>query len=156
MPSQSPINGSTKYRTRQSEMIAGGSHQRHVCQKTEPTVVRRRPTLLSVPAFWISDVFVVRGIRVNELSFDRTIRPLHHFYAISLRIVLNFVHDVVDEEHPSSGGSKQIGRVTWIRNLVNVETFAFVFNGKTRFFGRQIGSDLYKLCQVVLITVLDC
>jgi hypothetical protein len=43
-------------------------------------------------------VFVARGIWVNELSFDRMFRPFHHLYAITLRIVLNFVHDVVDEE----------------------------------------------------------
>src|SRR6185503_529733 len=103
----------------------------------------------------LSDVFVVRGVWINELSFDRSVRSLHHFYAISLRIVLNFVHDVVDEEHPSTGSAKQVGGIAWIRNLVNVEALAFVFNSKTRFFLRQFRSDLHKLCQVVLISVLD-
>lgn len=50
----------------------------------------------------LSDVFVVRGCWIYELSFDRNVRPLHHFYAITLRIVLNFVHYVVDEEHAAS------------------------------------------------------
>src|ERR1041384_8366812 len=142
MPSQSPINGSTKYRMSINEKIAGGSHHRHARQNAD--------------AVGGSDVFVVRGVWVNELSFDRSIRSLHHFYAISLRIVLNFVHDVVDEEHPSTGSAKQVGGIAWIRNLVNVEALAFVFDSKTRFFLRQFRSDLHELCQIVLIAVLDC
>src|ERR1043165_873854 len=142
MPSQSPINGSTKYRTSISAMTAGGSHHRHARQNAE--AVGR-----------LSDVFVVRGIWVNELSFDRSVRSLHHFYAISLRIVLNFVHDVVDKEHSSTGGTKQVGRITWIRNLVNVEALAFVFDRKTRFFLRQFRGDLHELCQIVFVSVLD-
>src|SRR6185436_8130756 len=141
MPSQSPINGSTKYRMSTNETSAGGSHHRHARQNAD--------------AVGGSDVFVVRGIWVNELSFDRRVRSLHHFYAVSLRIVLNFVHDVVDEEHASTGSAKQVGGIAWIRNLTNVEALAFVFNSKTRFFLRQLRSDLHELCQVVLISVLD-
>src|ERR1041384_177469 len=122
MPSQSPINGSTKYRMSMSAAIAGGSHHRHACQNAD--------------AVGGSDVFVVRGIWVNELSFDRSVRPLHHFYAIFLRIVLNFVHDVVDKEHSSTGSAKQVGGSAGIRNLLNVEALAFVFDSKTRFFLR--------------------
>ena len=105
MPSQSPINGSTKYKTSASEIAAGGSHHRQARQNDAPeAAVRGRLILLllPVPASRLSEVFVVRGSWVNELSFDRRIRSLHHFYAISLRIVLNFVHDVVDEEHSST------------------------------------------------------
>jgi hypothetical protein len=79
-------------------------------------------------------VFVVRGVWINELSFDRGIRPLDHLYAITLRIVLNFVHDVVDEEHSTTGRSEQIGGITWVRNLANVEAFAFIFDRETRLF----------------------
>jgi hypothetical protein len=76
----------------------------------------------------VSDVFVVRGIWVNELSFNRRIRPFNHFYAISLRIVLNFVHDVVDEEHATARRSEQVGGITRIGNLTDIEAFAFVFD----------------------------
>jgi hypothetical protein len=75
---------------------AGGVHQRHSRQKfvVAPVSVRLKKEL--------SDVFVVRACWVYELSPGRNVRPLHHFYAITLRIVLNFVHDVVDEEHATS------------------------------------------------------
>src|SRR6185369_17044931 len=157
MPSQSPINGSTKYRTRASAITAGGSHHRHARQNAEAAGAtesgRSIPLLLSVS--WISDVFVVRGIWVNELSFDRCIRSLHHFYAISLRIVLNFVHDVVDEENASTRSAKQVGGIARIRNLTNVEALPFVLDRETRFFLRQFRSDLHELCQIILVTVLD-
>ena len=92
------MKGSTKYRTSASPISAGGAHQRQADQKDDQedaaVCVRLEKRL--------SDVFVVRGCWINELSFDRNVRPLDHFYAISLRIVLNFVHDVVDEEHASA------------------------------------------------------
>jgi hypothetical protein len=50
----------------------------------------------------LTGVFVVRCDWFNELSFDRTLWPLYHLYAITLRIVLNFVHDVVDKEDAPS------------------------------------------------------
>src|SRR4026207_295928 len=96
MPSQSPMKGSTKYRTSASAISAGGAHQRQAAQNegvVAPVCVRVTEEL--------SGVFVVRGCWINKLSFDRHIRPLNHLYAITLRIVLNFVHDVVDEEHSS-------------------------------------------------------
>src|ERR1041385_1043985 len=93
MPSQSPINGSTKHKTRIRPMTAGGSHQRQPRQNDEMPVGE-----LEFTDSRVSGVFVVRRIWINELSFDRYIRPLNHLYAITLRIVLNFVHDVVDEE----------------------------------------------------------
>src|SRR4029079_3905888 len=142
MPSQSPINGSTKYKMSTNATIAGGSHHRHARQNAD--AVGR-----------LSDVFVVRGVWINELSFDRSVRSLHHFYAISLRIVLNFVHDVVDEEHPSTRSAKQVGGIARIRNLTNVEALPFVLDRETRFFLRQFRSDLHELCQIVLVTVLD-
>src|ERR1041384_5736532 len=89
MPSQSPINGSAKYRTRARAMTAGGNHQRHA---------RHNEAVPACSSGNVSDVFVVRGIWVNELSFNRSFRSLDHLYAITLRIVLNLVHDVVDEE----------------------------------------------------------
>src|SRR5215216_401689 len=138
MPSQSPMNGSTKYRTSDSAITAGGNHQRHARQNDGGAGAVNRCRLilllLSATAFWFSSVFVVRLI--NELSFDRHFRSLNHLHAITLRIVLNFVHDVVDEEHSTTGGSEEIGGVTGIRNLTNVEAFAFVFDSKSRFFRR--------------------
>jgi hypothetical protein len=97
MPSQSPMNGSTKYRTRASATTAGGNHHRHARQNEAVPI-----GALDCASGNVSDVFVVRGIWVNELSFDRSVRSLNHLYAISLRIVLNFVHDVVDEEHSAA------------------------------------------------------
>src|SRR5215212_11137538 len=130
-------------------MSAGGSHQRHVCQND------LGPAGELDFKFWkLSGVFVVSGIWVNELSFDRSVRSLNHLYAITLRIVLNFVHDVVDEEHSTAGGSKQVLGVARVRNLTNVEALALVFNSETRFFRRQLSSDLHQLIQIVFVTVL--
>ena len=87
MPSQSPMKGSTKYSTSARAISAGGAHQRQADQK-----------------YLLSGVFVVRDCS-NELSqwlMTRNFGPLNHLYAITLRIVLNFVHDVVDEEHAST------------------------------------------------------
>src|SRR6185369_13584313 len=151
MPSQSPINGSTKYRTRASAMTAGGNHHRHERQnEAVPAGV------LDCTIGNVSDVFVVRGVWVNELSFNRSFRSLDHLYAITLRIVLNFVHDVVDEEHSTAGGAEQVVRIARIRNLLNVEAFAFVFDSKSRFFWRQLRRDLHQLRQIVLVAMLDC
>jgi hypothetical protein len=81
-------------------------------------------------------VFVVR--RINELSFG----SLYHLHAITLRIVLNFVHDVVNKEHSAAGGSEEIGGVARVRNRAYVEAFAFVLDCESRFFGRQFRGDL--------------
>src|SRR5215217_3196022 len=151
MPSQSPMNGSTKYRMRTSAITAGGNHHRHARQNAAAPV-----GALDCTSGNVSDVFVVRGIWVNELSFDRSIRSLHHLYAITLRIVLNFVHDVVDEEHSAAGGSKQVLGIARIWNLPDVEAFTLVLYSKTRLFRRQLGGDLQQLCRIVLVTVLDC
>src|SRR5690348_2469027 len=101
MPSQSPMNGSTKQITRPSAMTAGSNHHRHERQNDATPVGALDSTNEKV-----SDVFVARGVWINELSFDRSVWSLNHLYAITLRIVLNFVHDVVDEEHPSAGSSE--------------------------------------------------
>ena len=74
-------------------MTAGGNHQRHARQKEMAPVGE-----LEFKKSRVSGVFVVRRIWISQLSFDRYVRPLNHLYAITLRIVLNFVHDVVDEE----------------------------------------------------------
>src|SRR6185369_6630596 len=150
MPSQSPMNGSTKYRTSASATTVGGNHHRHARQNEAVPV-----GALDCTNGNVSDVFVVRGIWVNELSFNRSIRSLNHLYAITLRIVLNFVHDVVDEEHSTAGGSKQVLGIARIRNLTNVEAFAFIFHSETRFFRRQVGSDLHELGQIIFVAVLD-
>src|ERR1700750_1944781 len=103
MPSQSPMNGSTKYTTSANPTTAGGNQHRHARQNEAVPV-----GALDCRSGNVSDVFVVRGIWINELSFDRSFRALDHLYAITLRIVLTFVHDVVDEEHSAAGGTKQI------------------------------------------------
>src|SRR5688572_4901898 len=124
--------------TSASATSAGGNHHRQLLQKDAG-----RET---------SGVFVVRGW-LNELSLDRGFRPLHHFYAITLRIVLNFVHDVVDKEDAAARSAKQIRGVARIGNLADVETFAFVFDGKTRFFRRQLGSNPEQFARIVLVAV---
>src|SRR6185295_2005548 len=150
MPSQSPMKGSTKYRTSASAVTASGNHHRHARQNEAAPV-----GALDCMNGNVSDVFVVRGIWVNELSFNRSFRSLNHLYAITLRIVLNFVHDVVDEEHSTARGSKQVLGIARIRNLTNVEAFAFVFDSETRFFRRQLSGDLHQFRQIVFVAVLD-
>src|SRR5574338_1426476 len=151
MPSQSPINGSTKYRTRANAITATGNHQRHARQNEAMPA-----GALVCKNEDVSDVFVVRGIWVNELSFDRSVLSLNHLYAITLRIVLNFVHDVVDEEHSAAGSPEQILGVAGIRNMKNVENFTLVFDCKSRFFWREFGSNLQEFTGIVLVTVLNC
>src|SRR5262245_28487593 len=102
------MNGSTKIRTSASAISAGGNHHRQLLQKDAG-----RKT---------SGVFVVRGW-LNELRFDRGFRPLYHLYAITLRIVLNFVHDVVDEEDAAPGSAEQVRGIAGIGNLADVEAF---------------------------------
>src|SRR5438045_9542263 len=116
MPSQSPINGSTKHNTSTRLITASGSHQRQARQNEKTgagagTRGRFILLLLSAPASWLSRVFVVRGIWINELSFDRLVRSLNHLYAITLSIVLNFVHDVVAEADSAACGAEQSGGV---------------------------------------------
>src|SRR5829696_5211727 len=117
MPSQSPMNGSTKYRTRARAITAGGNHHRQARQNEAVPV-----GALDCTSGNVSDVFVVRDIWVNELSFDRSVRSLNHLYAITLGIVLNFVHDVVDEKHSAAGRSEQVLGIARIGNLTNVKT----------------------------------
>src|SRR5215213_7235640 len=150
MPSQSPMKGSTKYRTRTSAITAGGNHHRHARQNAAAPV-----GALDCTSGNVSDVFVVRGIWVNELSFDRSVRSLNHLYAITLRIVLNFVHDVVDKEHSAAGRSEQILGIARIRNLANVETLAFVFDSETRLGRRQLRGDLQQFRRIVFVAVFD-
>src|SRR5215213_1302673 len=150
MPSQSPMKGSRKNRTRANAITAGGNHHRHARQNEAIPV-----GALDCTSGNVSDVFVVRGIWVNELSFDRSIRPFDHPYAITLRIVLNFVHDVVDEEHSTARGAKQVFGIARVRNLTNVEAFTLVFDSESRLFRRQLGSDLHELSQIVFVAVLD-
>src|ERR1051325_11469061 len=136
---------------------AGGNHQRHVCQKGAAIRGSLILLLLSAPASQslLSGVFVVSGVWVNELSFNRPFRSLNHLYAITLRIVLNFVHDVVDEEHSAARRSEQISGVAWIRNLTNVEALSLVFDSETRFLRRQFRRDLQQLGRIVFVAVFD-
>src|SRR6185437_848722 len=131
-------------------MTAGGNHQRHARQN-EATPVGE----LDCTSGNVSDVFVVRGVWINELRFDRSVRWFDHLYAITLRIVLNFVHAVVDKEHSAAGGAEQILGIARIGNLPNVAPLAFVFDRKGRFLRRQLGGDLHQLAQIVFVAVLD-
>src|SRR6266496_416603 len=101
MPSHSPMKGSTKYRTRARAMRAGGNHHNHARQK-ENAASPIPATLLVFRVSIASGVSVVRCVWINELSFDRFIRSLNHLYAITQRIVLNFIHYVVDEENAAA------------------------------------------------------
>ena len=104
MPSQSPINGSTKQSTNTRAIRAGRSHHGHARQNDAgaDAVEACRGAATVALSELSMDVFVVRGAWFNKLSFGRTFRPLNHFYAITLRIVLNFVHDVVDKQDASA------------------------------------------------------
>src|SRR5215813_7973881 len=107
-------------------MTAGGNHQRHARQNDTTPI-----GALEVTSGKGSDVFVARGIWVNELSFDRMVRPFYHLYAITLRIVLNFVHDVVEEADATARGAEKIGRVRRIGNPLVIHSLAFIVDPKT-------------------------
>ena len=82
----------------------------------------------------VSGVLVVwRGF--NGLSLSRRFRPFHHLHTIALRIVLNFIHDVVDKQHAPTGGLKEVSRITGVRNVLNVETFPSSSTVKLASFG---------------------
>ena len=92
---------------------------------------------------------------LNWFCLAQRLWTFHHPYAIALRIVLNFVHDVVDQQHASARGLEEIGRITRVRNLVQIETFSFVFNGKASFVGREFCGDSQQFGRIVLVAVLD-
>jgi hypothetical protein len=50
----------------------------------------------------VSGVFVCGCVGFNELGFNCGRRSLYHLYAIALRIVLNFVHDVVYQQNAAA------------------------------------------------------
>src|SRR5947207_819702 len=157
MPSQSPTNGYTKYRTRAREMRAGGNHHFQARQNERATDWRA-----STPASRLalrssaSCVFVVGCIWINELSFNRSVWSLGHLHAITLRIVLNFVHYVVDKQDAPTGASKQVGRIAGIRNLQHIKALAFILDSKTGLLRRQLCGNSKQFGRVVFITVLDC
>ena len=105
MPSQSPMKGSTKYRTNKRPATAGTNHHAQARQNESVvaaglvTAARAGRLEIGLEVTW---VFVVGCAWFNELSFDCTFRSLYHLYAITLRIVLNFVHDVVDKQDASA------------------------------------------------------
>src|SRR6266576_315308 len=121
MPSQSPTNGSTKYRTRAREMRAGGNHHVQARQNESPTVWRVSTPAPRQALTSASCVSVVRFVWINELSFNRSVWSLGHLHAITLRIVLNFVHYVVDKQDAPTGTSKQVGWIAGIRNLLHIK-----------------------------------
>src|SRR6266850_3398414 len=107
MPSQSPTNGSTKYRTRARAMSAGGNHHVQARQNESAAAWRAStPTSRLALRATASCVSVVRCVWINELSFNRRVWAFSHLHAITLRIVLNFVHYVVDKQDAPTGASK--------------------------------------------------
>src|SRR6266550_2351950 len=116
--------------------MAGTSHHGHARQNDSD----EETGLVTATLAWrleissdVTGVFVVGCAWFNELSFDRRFRSLYHFYAITLSIVLNFIHDVVDQQDPAAGRLKQVSRITRVRNGLHIEAFPFVFNRKTGF-----------------------
>src|SRR6476469_11240143 len=141
------MNGSTNQSTRINPSRAGMDHQRHdfrneIWAGTSASwgANWRRPAKVSD----VGGMFVVSGVGFNELSFCRAVRSLYHLYAIALRIVLNFVHDVVDEQHAAAGRLEKIRRVARIGNGLHVKAFAFIFDCEARFLRRQLGADAHK------------
>src|SRR6266542_7062507 len=147
MPSQSPMKGSTKYRTSNSPGMAGTTHHGHARQNVSDeeaglvtaTLARSLETLSDV-----TGVFVVGCAWFNELSFDRRFRSLYHLYAITLRIVLNFVHDVVDKQDAAPGRLEKISRIARVGYRLHVEACPFIFNRETGFLGRQLSADPHQ------------
>jgi len=61
----------------------------------------------------VTGVFVV-GCAWSTSSVSASGPAAHHLYAITLRIVLNFVHDVVDKEDATSERLEQVSGIAWI------------------------------------------
>src|SRR5882762_9382354 len=139
MPSQSPMKGSTKYRTSKSPTMAGTNHHGQARRNERVVEVGVVTAALAGRLEIGSDVtgmLVVGCAWFNVLSFDRTFRSLYHLYAITLRIVLNFIHDVVDEQHATARRLEKICGVAGIGNGLHIKAFAFILDGKARLFWR--------------------
>ena len=62
------------------------------------------------------------------------LRLLDHRQAIAPLIIFDLVHDVVNEQDAPARRFEQILRVERIWNVIDVETFALVFDGESGFF----------------------
>ena len=82
-------------------------------------------------------------------------RPLNHLQACAALAVLDFVHDVVDQQYAAPRRLEQVRRVARIGNLAHVKTVAFVFDREDRFVRRQFRGDPQQLGRIVSIAVLD-
>ena len=100
-------------------------------------------------------MFVVGRARFNELSIHRRVGTFYHFHAITLRIVLNFIHDVVDKQNAAAGRLEEIRGIARVGNLLHIESFAFVFNCETGFTRRKFGGDPHEFIGIVLVAMLD-
>src|SRR5437762_12061613 len=99
-------------------------------------------------AIWAPEAF---WRRLNQRMFTGT---FGHRDAISLRIVLNFVHDVVHQHHAAARSPEQVRRIAGVRNFADVETAAFIFHREDRFFARKLGGNAQQLRLIVLVAVL--
>jgi len=70
----------------------------------------------------------------NQFGFERVFRALDHRQTIAALVVLNLVHDVVDEEHAPALSLEEIGRVARVWDVLHVEALTFVFNREARLF----------------------
>ena len=99
MPSQSPTNGSRNHNTNTNAAVAGIDHHGQAFQNATGESAGRTTGAVGWRLSKLSDVaggFVVGCAWFNELTLNR--RSLHHLYAITLLIVLNFVHDIVHKQ----------------------------------------------------------
>src|SRR5205085_10004241 len=66
----------------------------------------------------------------NQIRFERVFGTLHHRQTIAALIVLDLIHDVVDQEHAAPGGLEEVGWIARVRNLLHVEALASIYHGE--------------------------
>src|SRR6478672_8549551 len=80
---------------------------------------------------------------------------LDHGETIAAVVIDDLVHDVVDKQHAAAARFEEILGVKRIGNVVDVETFALVLDGKACLRGRYICGDPDQLLRVESIPMLD-
>ena len=100
-------------------------------------------------------VDVIGCERFNQPCIQRVFGAFDHRQAVAALIVLDLVHNVVNEQDAAPRSPEEIGRVERVWDVARVEALALVFDGEARFSGGEVGGDAHYFRRVVLVAVLD-
>src|SRR5205085_7817966 len=109
----------------------------------------------SASAFLFGGVVIRRRQRLYQFVVERAFGALDHRQAVAALIVLDLVHDVVDEEHAPAGSLEEVLGVARVWDAGHVEALALVFDGEARLLRREVRGDTHELPSIVAVSVLD-